>query len=124
MGPERSWFDHFADKATGIISHGPFFVGAVLIISVWTVVGVFFRFSPGWANSLNLPIIVVTLLMVALLENEQRRSDQAVQRKLNALADALAEFLDKATEVDRRHVEELQSAIALEDRESTPGARS
>ncbi len=125
VGPERSWFDHFADRATGIISHGPFFVTALLVVLIWAVLGFFVvGFSQAWANALNLFAVIVTLLMVALLENEQRRSDQAVQRKLNSLADALAEFLDKATEVDSRRVEELQAAVALEERESTPGARS
>ena len=122
VGPERSWFDHFADKATGIISHGPFFVVAVLAVVMWLALGFVFRFSSWWVNALNLTAVVLTLLMVALLENEQRRSDQAIQRKLNGLSDALADFLEKRSEVDPRHVEELEAATALEERESTPGA--
>ncbi len=95
-----------------------------MVVLLWAMLGAFFvGFSQAWANALNLVAVLVTLLMVALLENEQRRSDQAVQRKLNGLADALAAFLEKTTDVDSRHIEELQAAIALEDRESTPGAR-
>jgi len=68
---------------------------------------------------LNLPAVALTVLMVALLENEQRRSDQAVQRKLNTMAVALADFVGKQ-DVDPHHVEQLRAAVALEERESTP----
>ena len=121
VGPERSWFDHFADRATGVISHGPFFVIASLYMVAWLLLSVVFGFSPGWTNALNLPAVALTVLMVALLENEQRRSDQAVQRKLNTMAEALADFLEKQ-DVEPRHVEELRAAVALEERESTPKA--
>ncbi len=119
VGPERSWFDHFADRATGIISHGPFFVFAALYIVLWLGLTLVFGFSSGWTNVLNLPAVALTVLMVALLENEQRRSDQAVQRKLNTMAEALADFLEKQ-DVDSRHIEELRASVALEERESTP----
>ena len=119
VGPERSWFDHFADRATGIISHGPFFVFAAAFVILWLALTTVFGFSPGWTNVLNLPAVSLTVLMVALLENEQRRSDQAVQRKLNTMAEALADFLAKQ-DVDPQHIEELRAAVALEERESTP----
>ncbi|MDQ3573645.1 MAG: low affinity iron permease family protein [Actinomycetota bacterium] len=123
VGPERSWFDHFADRATGIISHGPFFVVTFLVVVLWMAYGVIRGFSTEWVNAINTAAVLITLLMVALLENELRRSDQAVQRKLNGVLEALAEFLEK-TEVEPRQVDELRAAIALEERESTPGARS
>jgi len=119
VGPERSWFDHFADRATGIISHGRFFVFTVAFIIVWLALSIVYGFSHGWSNVLNLPAVALTVLMVALLENEQRRSDQAVQRKLNTMAEALADFLENQ-DVEPRHVEELRAAVALEERESTP----
>jgi low affinity Fe/Cu permease len=119
VGPDRSWFDHFADRATGIISHGPFFVFAAGYVLVWLALALTFGFSHGWTDALNLPAVTLTVLMVALLENEQRRSDQAVQRKLNTMAEALADFLEKQ-DVDPRHVEELRAAVSLEERESTP----
>ena len=119
VGPERSWFDHFADRATGVISHGPFFVFTAAFIVLWLGPAIVFGFSPGWSNVLNLPAVALTVLMVALLENEQRRSDQAVQRKLNTMAEALADFLEKQ-DVDPHHVEQLRAAVALEERESIP----
>ncbi len=121
VGPERSWFDHFADRATAIISHGPFFVFASAFIVLWLLLTIVFGFSHGWSNVLNLPAVALTVLMVALLENEQRRSDQAVQRKLNTMAEALADFLENQ-DVEPHHVEELRAAVALEERESTSKA--
>lgn len=61
---------------------------------------------------------IITFLLVALLQNTQTRADDAVQQKLNAIADALADMMrndDRLTE-DRR---ELMSAVGLEDRESS-----
>lgn len=121
VGSERSTFDNFADRATGVISHGPFFVASLLFVVVWAVLGIFFRFSQGWTDVLSLPAAVLTVLMVALLDNEQRRSDTAVQRKLNAVMNALADFFEKS-DVDRKHVEELRTAVGLSERESTPGS--
>ncbi|MDP8992881.1 MAG: low affinity iron permease family protein [Actinomycetota bacterium] len=112
VGPERSRFDHFADKATGVVSHGPFFVAVVGLMVVWAVVGAFIGFSSGWANVVNVPAGVLTLLMVALLENEERRSEQAIHRKLNAVLDALADLAEK-TDVDRSSVDQLRAAVAL-----------
>jgi low affinity Fe/Cu permease len=62
--------------------------------------------------------------MVALLQNSQTRSDQAVQHKLNALADGLADVMAHLAgggeERDlTRDLQELRAAVGLEDVEST-----
>jgi hypothetical protein len=59
---------------------------------------------------------IITSLMAALLQNSQTRSDQAVQHKLNALADGLAEVMDHPAsgsgERDlRRDMKELRAAV-------------
>ena len=56
--------------------------------------------------------------MVALLQNEGWRDAKATQRKLNAIAAALAELMDRS-EVDQEHVEQLHAAVGLEKRESS-----
>lgn len=63
-----------------------------------------------------------TLLLVFAVENTHRRSDQAVQRKLNAIAEALAELMD-ANAVPERFAGELRAAVGLEHRESTDDDR-
>ena len=115
---EQSWFDRFADEANGVASNAPFFIGCVAFVVGWLALAPFLGFSKEWALALHLPIEVVTLLMVALLGNEQRRSDQAVHRKLNAVAGSLAEFMDES-HVGSRQVDELRAAVGLENREST-----
>jgi hypothetical protein len=60
--------------------------------------------------------------MVALLQNSQTRSEQAVQHKLNAIADGLADLMKHIGGDDQgvdRDVRELRAAVGLEDREST-----
>lgn len=66
---------------------------------------------------------IVTFLMVALLQNSQTRADQAVQHKLNAIADAMADLMDHVAEQGsrdlRRDLLELRDAVGLETRESS-----
>jgi low affinity Fe/Cu permease len=70
---------------------------------------------------INTATTIITFLLVALLQNTQTRADRAVQDKLNAIADSLADLM-KAVAEDKpglRHdVAELKDAVGLEDRES------
>ena len=59
--------------------------------------------------------------MVALLQNSQTRSDLALQHKLNAIADGMADLMEHLSE---RHDDdglrnELRLAVGLENIEST-----
>jgi hypothetical protein len=59
--------------------------------------------------------------MVALLQNTQTRADRAIQDKLNAIADGLADLMKSASRDDatlRKDLTELRAAVGLEDRES------
>jgi hypothetical protein len=58
--------------------------------------------------------------LVALLQNIQTRSDEAVQQKLNALADGLADLMAALGEDKpglHQDLVELRKAVGLEDRE-------
>jgi low affinity Fe/Cu permease len=66
--------------------------------------------------------------MVALLQNSQTRSDQAVQHKLNAIADGLADVMRHLVAGDdgydlRQDLKELREAVGLENHESTSANR-
>jgi len=88
-------------------------------LAAWLVVaGPLMGYSDRWIALGAFCMAAITFLMLALLENAQRRSDQAIQRKLNALVEALA-FLLEGGEVEQHAVEELRAAIGLEHREST-----
>jgi hypothetical protein len=77
-----------------------------------------------WQLIINTATTIITFLMVALLQNSQTRSDQAVQHKLNAIADGLADVMahlaDTDNQPDLRHdLDELRAAVGLEEHEST-----
>jgi low affinity Fe/Cu permease len=64
---------------------------------------------------------IITFLLVALLQNTERRADDAVQQKLNAIAGALADLMQTDTGSNRQLANdrrELLAAVGLEDRES------
>jgi len=114
----RGRFDTFADQVSTRAAKSGFFVGLVAVVLSWVGLGLVFGFSHGWVDALQIADTVVTLLLVALLENEQWRNAKATQRKLNAVADGLAHLLASdptATE----HVRQLRAAVGLEAREST-----
>jgi low affinity Fe/Cu permease len=73
-----------------------------------------------WQLIINIVTTIVTFLLVALLQNTQKRADEAIQHKLNAIADGLADLM---SELAKDHLQtdgtELRNAIGLEEREST-----
>jgi hypothetical protein len=62
------------------------------------------------------------VLLVALLQNTETLAENASQRKLNAIADALVGLMDELGGDNpnlRRSRDELTAAIGVEHREST-----
>lgn len=115
---QRGRFDQIAASTVHAVSRGPFFAGCVVGVMIWVALGVLLGFSDTWLAAGSAIMSVVIVMLVAVLENAQRRSDQAIQRKLNAIVDALAEFM-RETHVDDQQVHELRAAVGIEHREST-----
>ena len=107
-------FDRFAGVSSKIVSRAAFFSFCVVLVVVWAPSFFLIRNVDTWQLIINTATTIITLLMVALLQNSQTRSDQAVQHKLNAIAQGLSELLDS----DESR-EELIKAVGLEDLEST-----
>jgi hypothetical protein len=64
---------------------------------------------------------VITLIVLGLLENSARRTEQAMQEKLNVLAEAMAALMESRGHDDPKlleEVERLREAVGLEDRAS------
>jgi low affinity Fe/Cu permease len=118
VSQETTWFDRVADRTTHIVAKPGFFLGSLGIVVVWALSGFALDFSHGWVDSLELVVALVTFLMVALLQNESWRGSKATQRKLNAMAAALAELMARS-DVDHDHVDQLNAAVGLEKRESS-----
>jgi low affinity Fe/Cu permease len=114
----RGWFDHLADRVSTVAATSWFFVALVALALLWLALGPLANFSHRWVDTLQVVGTVLTLLLVAVLENEQWRNAKATQRKLNALASALAHLMD-ADDTAEEHIRELKAAVGLEKREST-----
>lgn len=61
------------------------FLGAVLVIVVWSFSGPLFNFSDTWQLVINTGTTIVTFLMVFLIQNTQNRDAKAVHLKLDEL---------------------------------------
>lgn len=128
-----SVFDRFAGAAATWASRAPFFAFSVLLVVLWLIEGAIRIAATGSAGAfldqtyqlqINTLTTIVTFLLVALLQNTQTRADAAVQHKLNAIADALADFMARDAERSgdghlRDDLMELRAAVGLEDREGT-----
>jgi low affinity Fe/Cu permease len=126
-------FDRFAGVAARWASRAPFFAFSVALVVLWLLEGAIRMVATGKPSSfldqtyqlqINTLTTIVTFLLVALLQNTQTRADAAVQHKLNAIADALADFMENAAERSGSDdlcgdLKELRAAVGLEDREGT-----
>ncbi len=115
---ETTWFDRAADKTSRAVARPPAFMISLGIAVIWLVAGPFLGFSHSWVDSLQVVVALVTFLMVVLLQNEEWRGNKATQRKLNAVAAALAEIM-ATSDVDQEHVRQLNAAVGVEKRESS-----
>jgi low affinity Fe/Cu permease len=119
--PEVSVFDRFASLTARFTAKPWFFALCVLLVLVWAPSYFIIGSIEIWQLLINTATTIVTFLLVALLQNTQTRADRAVQDKLNAIADALADLMEAQTGGDRdlrRDIAELKDAVGLEDRES------
>jgi low affinity Fe/Cu permease len=119
---ERSLFDRFAEHADTVVARAPFFGFCVLLVVVWLPSFFLIRNIDTWQLIINTITTIVTFLLVALLQNSQTRADMAVQQKLNAIADALADLMDSQAKGGKGDlnddIRELRAAVGLEQRES------
>jgi hypothetical protein len=124
VSDEMGFFDRFAGYAAKFASRAYFFAFCVLLIVLWIPSFLLLRSIDTWQLIINTATTIITFLMVALLQNSQTRSDQAVQHKLNAIADGLADVMRDLMEGDdgydlQQDLTELREAVGLENREST-----
>lgn len=122
------FFDRFAGWAALIASRAYFFAFCVALIVLWVPSLAWIHVVDTWQLIINTATTIITFLMVALLQNSQTRSDQAVQHKLNAIADGLADLMahiveDRDTGRLEQDMIELRDAVGLETHESTTDNR-
>jgi hypothetical protein len=117
---QLSFFDRFASAANEFVSRALFFSLCLLLVIIWLPSYFVFGSVDTWQLVINTLTTIVTFLLVALLQNTQTRSDAAIQQKLNAIADGLADLMDASSSDNpdlRQDMIELRQAVGLEKRE-------
>jgi low affinity Fe/Cu permease len=114
---KRNGFDRFAAWASNFVSHAVFFLACVALVVIWVPSYLVFRNVDTWQLVINTATTIVTFLLVALLQNSQRRNEDAMHAKLDALADGLADLMQGVApdnEQLQRDMRELREAVGLE----------
>lgn len=101
------------------VSRAPFFFVCVAIVVVWFVSVPFWSDLKSWQYAIHTVSSVLSLLLLVLLENAGKRSEEAAQEKLNVLAEALSDLMESQAQHDpslTASVPKLRDAVGLEAR--------
>ena len=112
-------FEKFVEISTRLISRAPFFALVVAIVVIWAASYPLWKSTTKWELAIHTFGAVLSLLLLVLLENAGRRNTEAMQEKLNVLAEALAALMESSSADDpqlREAVENLREAVGLEER--------
>lgn len=109
-------FDRAADVVDRYVSRSWFFAACLAVIVAWACSRPLFADAEAWQLPVNTLTTIITFLLVSLGSNTEARSRAAIHKKLNAIADAQADFLERD---QSRDAAELRAAVGLEDRESS-----
>ncbi|MEU5537706.1 low affinity iron permease family protein [Streptomyces sp. NPDC020362] len=107
-GAQRGWFARFAEVGSTLTASAVFFMLCLLLVIAVHVASL----SLDWQHVAGDAMGALTLLLLALLKNAERRAEHAVQRKLDALARALLKQWAGEQEQARQCLEE---AIGMEE---------
>jgi low affinity Fe/Cu permease len=120
--PPANRFDRFAEAVSRFVSKGLFFTIAFAVVLIWLPTVAFFESVDTWQLVINTMTSVLAFLLIALLQNSERRYDAALHQKIDAVATGLADMMEHLEDEDpdrqRRHVAKLRSSIKLERRMS------
>lgn len=112
---EPGMFDRLAEMVSDVTARAVFFAACVALIVLWVPSLIFVRDVDTWQLLINTPTTIVTFLLVSVSQNQQARTNAALQHKLNAIALGLLAQQGN----DSRAAVELRAAIGLEQTESS-----
>ena len=115
----RNTFERFVEAVNDRVSQAPFFMVCLAIVVVWGASAPLWPDLKQWQVAIHTVASVLSLLLLVLLENSGRRTEEAAQEKLNVIAEALAELMESQSANDEELAEAttaLREAIALEER--------
>jgi len=110
-GNTRGRFEHMAESASNVTGSPLFYCFCLLLITAFVVVH-FAGVPVVWMIFVGDLMAAVSLLLLALLKNTERRAEHALQRKLDALAAVLLEQHEGGSQ--KAH-QDLRSAIRMEE---------
>ena len=112
-------FEKFVEMSTKLISRAPFFAVVVAIVVIWAISYPLWKSTTKWELAIHTFGGVLSLLLLVLLENAGRRNAEAMQEKLNVMAEAMAALMESLASDDpelREAAENLREAVGLEER--------
>lgn len=112
-------FERFVEVATKLISRAPFFAFCVAVVVAWAISYPLWKTTTKWELAIHTFTSVLSLLLLVLLENAGRRNTEAMQEKLNVLAEGLSALMLSRAADDpelREAAEQLREAVGLEER--------
>ncbi len=101
-------FERVAERVSNLSSSPSFFAVCSVLVVAW-VVSYATGLSVEVRSFLGDLLAAVTLALVALIKNAERRAEHAIQFKLDAIAQALLEM--RAAAGDAETVEALEQAV-------------
>ncbi len=115
----RNPFEKFVEAVNQRVSRAPFFGIIVLAIVLWAVSYPLWTTITKWELALHTGSAILSLLLLVLLENAARRSEETAQEKLNVLAEALSDLMEHHADGSpelQASVRRLRDAVGLEER--------
>ena len=94
-------FQTFATKTSGWMGSRWSFLGAIIIIAAWAVLGPYFHYSDTWQLVVNTATTIVTFLMVFLIQNTQNRDARALHLKLDEIILAIQPARNEMIDIER-----------------------
>ncbi len=115
----RNPFERFVETVNGRVSRAPFFFVILVALALWAASYPLWSSTTKWELALHTGSAILSLLLLVLLENAGRRTEEAAQEKLNVIAEALADLMESHSRADDRlteSVQRLRDAVGLEER--------
>jgi len=112
-------FERFVEVSTKLISRAPFFAFCVAVVVAWAISYPLWKTTTKWELAIHTFTSVLSLLLLVLLENAGRRHNEAMQEKLNVLAEGLSALMISGSADDPELAEaadKLREAVGLEER--------
>lgn len=107
----RGWFARLSERGSNFTSSPVFYSLCVLLVAAFVIIHAVGA-SLEWQHVVGDAMAAVTLLLLALLKNAERRADRAIQRKLDGIAEGLLNHLEGRPE---QATEALRQVIRMEE---------